>query len=180
MGVEVLGVPNEGNGYGDTMDAFRDAHLANSRVLLNLANGRKKNAATPPYDPAHADNRWPTMVYSATFGEKTIGVSLVGLKDSVRAEALKANEAALADAIAAGYRRKPYEKPQVAVLDPAAEKKALLDKNQELEGKIVAQGDSFAKLQAQFEDLKKSLAPQAAAMPAETPAPPVKDPKPAK
>lgn len=136
MGVEVLGVPSEGNGYGDTMDAFRDSHKQNSRILVNLAMGRKKNAETPPYDPAHASNKFPAMVYHAARGEKIVE-----------------SEHELNVALKDGYRKEPYAKPQIAVLDPASEKKALLDRNQELQGQIVAQGDQIAKLQAAVEAL---------------------------
>lgn len=133
MGVEVLGVPNEGNGHGDSMDAFRDSHLANSKILVNLANGRKKNAVTPPYDPEHPDNKWPLMIYHPAKGELVVK-----------------NQEGLDEALQNGYRTAPYLKPQVAVLDPAAEKKAMLEKNQELEGLIIAQNDRLERMEAAF------------------------------
>ena len=153
MSVEVIGIPGESNGYGDSMDAFRGAHENTSRIILNLAAGRKKNAPAPIYDPSHPDNQWPVMVYHSANGEKVIGTSLAGLVGAARTQAERENKAALAQAIRDGYRQEPYQKPQIAVLDPAAEKQALADRNKELEGKIVAQQDLLAKLQASVEKL---------------------------
>lgn len=146
MAVEVIGVPGESNGYGDSMDAFRNAHRDNSRIILNLAQGRKKNDPAPEYNPSHPDNAWPTMVYHPEKGEKTIGLSLAGLSGSARRETENANKAALAQSAKDGYRSEPYQKPQIALLDPAAEKLALKQKNDELEGKLVAQADELSKL----------------------------------
>lgn len=149
MGVEVLGVANEGNGHGDTMDSFRTAEISNSKVLLNLAAGRKKNAPHPHYDPAHDDNAWPKMMFHPGLGERTVGVSLVGITDEdARADKEKSNQKAVAQAKADGYRDEPYPKVQIALLDPAAEKKALQDKITEQDGKLVALSDMVSKLLA--------------------------------
>jgi hypothetical protein len=146
MAVEVVGIGGELDGYGDSMRAFRSAHEGNTAVLLNLAAGRKKNDPAPPYDPNNPDNAWPVMVYHAEFGEKVIGQSLTSLDKSVRSHIEGQNKSDLAAALKQGWRRDQYIKPQVAVLDPAVEKAAVLKKNQELEGKIVAQADQLAKL----------------------------------
>jgi hypothetical protein len=149
MGVEVLGVANEGAGHGDTMDSFRSAEISNSKVLLNLAAGRKKNAIAPPYDPDHSDNAWPKMMFHPGLGERTVGKSLIGVTDEdERAAAEKANKKAVEQAKADGYRETPYPKVQIAVLDPAAEKKALQDKITEQEGKLVALSETVNKLAA--------------------------------
>lgn len=153
MAVEVLGVPGESNGYGDSMDAFRNAHRDNSRIILNLAAGRGKNDHAPAHDPTHPDNQWPVMVYHPEKGEKTIGVNLLGLKGAARKEAEQANEAALTLAVKLGFRSDPYLKPQIAVLDPAVEKAAIIAKNHELEGKIVAQADDISKLRILVEKM---------------------------
>jgi hypothetical protein len=159
MGVEVLGVANEGNGHGDTMDSFRQAEISNSKVLLNLAAGRKKNAAHPVYDPDHSDNAWPKMMFHPGLGERTVGVTLVGVKDEdERAAIEKSNKKAVDQAKAEGYRDMPYPKVQIAVLDPAAEKKAMLDKNIELEGKLAVLTDQMNKLLAGQADAKKAKA----------------------
>jgi hypothetical protein len=149
MGVEVLGVANEGNGHGDTMDTFRQAEISNSKVLLNLAAGRKKNAIAPVYNPDHADNAWPKMLFHPGLGERTVGVTLVGKTDEdERAAVEKSNQKAVAQAKAEGYRELPYPKVQIALLDPAAEKKALQDKITDQEGKLVALSETVNKLLA--------------------------------
>lgn len=149
MGVEVLGVANEGNGHGDTMDAFRSAEISNSKVLLNLAAGRKKNAPQPVYSPDHADNAWPKMMFHPGLGERTVGVTLVGVTDEdARAALEKSNHKAVAQAKADGYRDEPYPKVQIALLDPAAEKKAMTDKITEQGGQLVALSEMVNKLLA--------------------------------
>jgi len=153
MAVEVIGVPGESNGYGDSMDAFRNSHRDNSRIILNLAAGRKKNDPPIPYNSAHPDNAWPKMVYHAERGEKTIGTNLAGLSAGAKASTERDNKAALAQSVKDGYRSEPYPKPQIAVLDPAIEKAQLKAKNEALEGMIVSQADDLAKLRASVEKL---------------------------
>jgi hypothetical protein len=155
MAVETIGMGGEINGYGDAMDAFRSSHEQNSRALINLAAGRKKNAVIPPFDPQHPDNQWPVMVYHAEKGELTVGKNLLGLVGIVRQDAEKTNKAELNAALKAGYRTEPYKKPQVVVLDPAVEKAAILAKQNELQGIIVAQNDVNQKLMARLEALEK-------------------------
>lgn len=149
MGVEVLGVANEGNGHGDTMDSFRQAEISNSKVLLNLAAGRKKNAVAPSYDPDHSDNAWPKMMFHPGLGELVVGKTLLGITDEdARAIVEKANLKAVAQAMAGGYRSTPYPKVQIALLDPAAEKKAMQDKITEQDGKLVALAEQVSQLLA--------------------------------
>lgn len=149
MGVEVLGVANEGNGHGDTMESFLQSEIANSKVLINLAAGRKKNAPHPHYDPDHSDNAWPKMLFHPGLGERTVGKSLVGVNDEeARTAQEKSNHKAVAQAKADGYRDEPYPKVQIAVLDPAAEKKAMQDKLTEQSGQITALSEMVNKLMA--------------------------------
>lgn len=159
MGVEVLGVANEGNGHGDTMDSFRNAEISNSKVLLNLAAGRKKNAPHPHYDPDHSDNAWPKMMFHPGLGERTVGVSLVGVNDEDDRNKLeKSNQKAVAQAKADGFREEPYPKVQIAVLDPATEKKAMQDKLTEQSGQITALSETVNKLLAASAKKPKSEA----------------------
>lgn len=153
MSVEVLGVAGDVDGYGDSMAAFRDSHEQNTRVLLNLAAGRKKNAPLPAFNPQHPDNAWPVMVYHPERGEKTIGVNLLGLVGGPRQQAERDNKAALAQAQKDGYRAEPYVKPQIVVLDPALEKAAMKATNDALQGQIIAQADELAKLRSAVEKL---------------------------
>jgi hypothetical protein len=148
MAVEVLGVQGSVDGYGDSMEAFRSAHINNSNILLNLLEGKKKNAPRPAYDPAHPDNQWPVMVYHPEKGEKVVGQSLVGLSGKLRDAAEQDNKDVLAATLKAGYRNEPYPKPQIAVLDPATEKKMLQDQLAQQAGQIVAVTDLVQKFLA--------------------------------
>ena len=173
MGVEVIGVVGETNGYGDSMDAFREAHNGNSRILVNLMNGRKKNDFTPPYDPRHPDNQWPKMMYHPAKGELIVGKALIyfepgpfgsriqfSLGGETRKQTEEDNLEAVKEAQINGYRAEPYLKPQIAVLDPAVEKAALLAKNQELEGKVTAANDLIQRMEARLSALEHSEAPR--------------------
>lgn len=152
MAVQAFGEQMQGNGLEQSMEAFNEAHEKNSRSLLNLAEGRKATASRPMYDPSHPDNLWPVMLHHPGKGELTVGRTLKGVNDtSERAAITKANLKAKAEALSDGYRLEPYVKPQVAVLDPAAEKAQLLKRNQELEGHITQLNDQFAKLVARLD-----------------------------
>ena len=147
MGVDVIGGGKyERDGFKESLNNFRRAHEANSAQLLNIAAGREKDDPLPEYDPDHADNQWPTVMYHAEYGAKIIGKSLVGLTGAHRRETDVENKAALTAAEKSGYRAEPYRKPKVAVLDPESEKAALLARNKQLEGMINAQTDEVAKL----------------------------------
>lgn len=146
MGVEQLGVPNEGRGYEDSIEAFKMSHEQNSRQILNIAEGRKKTDPRPAYDPNHVDNQWPLQVHRAD-GTLDVGVTLKGVVvPSERARILKENQEALKQALADGYRREPFIKPQVAVLHPDAEKAALKATNENLQAQINALADQNARI----------------------------------
>ncbi len=148
MAVEVLGIGNETDGHGDSIEAFRTANTQNAAALLNVTEGKKKNAPRPIYDPSHVDNQWPKMVYSPT-GEKTVGKSTGGVKDPrERKQILDDNQAAYKAALGSGFRDEPYAKPQIVLLDPAAEKAELKRKNDELQGQITALTDLVHKSMA--------------------------------
>ena len=153
MGVEVLGAGGgEVNGHGDSFEAFVQANESNARMLLNVAEGKKKSTPRPAYNPDHEDNAWPVMVYSTDPAkpEMTVGKSLVGITDPrERKQIEEDNKVAYKKAVSAGYRDEPYAKPQIAVLDPAAEKIELKRKNDELQAQINALADQMAKLTAQ-------------------------------
>lgn len=153
MGVEVIGQVGEVDGYGDSMDAFRKGHEQNTAILLNLAEGKKKNAYRPPFNPNSADNAWPVMLYHPEKGERVLGVSLVGLTGTARRDAEKDNLETVKAAKNIGYREEPYKKPQVVVLDPAVEKAALVAENQAMKGTIVSLSDQLNKLSQAVEKL---------------------------
>lgn len=152
------------NGHGDSMAQFIEAHRSNTDQILNLAEGKKKTAPRPAYDPDNPDNQWPKMVHSAK-GELTVGKSLVGVQDPAARKRIEAaNKEAFEAALKGGYRMEPYLKPQVVVPDAAVEKAALLKHNADLSGTIVQQNDQLARLTARLEALEQGApAPQQSA-----------------
>ncbi len=156
MAVEILGNGGEVNGYGDSMEAFRNADRMNANALLNHMESKPKNAFRPEYDPRHPDNQWPVMLYHAEHGEKVVGVNLKGLEGFMREDAEKRNKEALKAAKEDGYRHEQYMKPRVVVLDPAIEKAALLARAQRAEGQVVALNDAFAKMEERLNALEKT------------------------
>jgi hypothetical protein len=155
MAVQVSGAGYERDGYKESMTKFRQAHINNTNALINIAAGRDPEEELPPYDPDHPDNKWPKMIFHPSKGELTIGKSLVGLTGTRRRETEKENQDTLEAALNVGYRTTPYVKPQIAVLDPAVEKAALMKRNQELEGMITQQADALSQLKAAVEKLQQ-------------------------
>ena len=148
MAVQAFGEQFAGNGHEESFAAFKSSHEANSTALLNLAEGKKTTEPRPPFDPNSPDNAWPLMVHHAAKGELTVGKNLKGVEDPrTRKDITQANEAALAVALKSGYRREPYIKPQVPVLDPAAEKAALLRRIQEQDGLLNQQTDLLLRME---------------------------------
>lgn len=135
------------NGHQKSLAIARRAHIENSNALINHAEGKDVDTPRPVYDPDDPDNQWPVMVHHPSNGEKTIGVTLKGVEDTMaRSRITAANKKALTEALAAGYRAEPYIKPQVAVLDPATEKAELLRKNNEMQGQLNTLHDLVSKL----------------------------------
>lgn len=89
--------------------------------------------------PAYVHADFPCMLYKPYPGEKGQLVVL--------------HKAEMEQALRDGWREKPYPVVQVEVNDPAREKKALLDKNNELESKLIQQAEALEKMQAQMAEL---------------------------
>lgn len=152
MAVQTFGQAFEVDGHAKSLVQFRSAHNINSNGILNAAEKRNPDDPRPPYDPAHPDNQYPSMLHHPQLGELTVGRSMVGVTDlRERARITKDNDAAWDAALAKGYREEPYAKPQLVVLDPLVEKAELLRKNQELQGQIVSQEDRLRKLEARLD-----------------------------
>lgn len=137
--INVIGEVKDMGGLKESIAEFRKHHDEVAQALLNISGigtekGRvvDKNEPRPEYE--HQD--YPRMVYHPVKGEE------IALYEKHEAQLVKA-----------GYRREPYPKPQVAVADPATEKKLLLDQNQELRGQISILTESFQQLQAQLAEL---------------------------
>lgn len=156
MSVQVLGLPGEIDGYADSMDEFRRAHDTNTTGILRVMLKLGKRDPLPVYN--RADHDWPMMIYHPVKGELTIGRNLSGLQGKQRESIERENQELLKENLKIGYRREPYAKPQIAVLDPATEKMQLKRENDELRGHVVQMSDTLTRMQEAIERLQKGAA----------------------
>ncbi len=87
--------------------------------------------------PAYAHQQFPKMLYKPDPGEK--------------GEKIVLTQTEMAVAIQDGWREEPYPRVQIAVLDPASEKKALLDTNNQLQSQLI-------KMQEQMNQMAEQMA----------------------
>lgn len=138
--VSVIGAINEGTGgLKESQSAFRKHHHDVGDALLNIsgigtATGEAVDKDEPR--PAYEHQDYPKMLFHANGSEKVVRNE----KEHKAAEKLD-------------FRTVPYPKAQVHVGDPQAEKKELLDRNRDLEGKISILTENFEKQQAQLAEL---------------------------
>ena len=132
--VTVVGMQKEMGGLKESMAAWRRNTVEVSDALLNITEGKDKDDARQPY----AFQGYPTALYRPDKME---------FANSSQEKA---------ELIRRGFRPEPYPKPQIEVLDPAIEKKALRDKNDELQGQIIRQQDALSKMMERLEALEKS------------------------
>jgi len=113
---------------------FRKHHKEVGDALLNLSEGKDTEDPRPDYN----FQQYPQMIYHADGDEKIVH------SDSEKKEYLNK-----------GFRVQPYMKPQVAVLDPATEKKALMDQNRQLRQDLTVQGEMMAKMLERMEAMEE-------------------------
>ena len=132
---------NEGmGGLKESIAKFRKHHQEVGDALLNISGvGTGPGGAVDKDEarPVYQRQEFPKMIYHAEKGEHIVF-----------------DAAELAEHLDAGWRREPYPKAKVAVLDPASEKKALMDTNSQLQGQITLQNDLLAKMAARLEALE--------------------------
>ena len=128
--VTVMGTPRAMPGLKGSLASFRKAEAERGDALLNIAGvGTIDGNPCDPEDPRPAYQRqeWPRMIYHADGREVIVNTT----------EEMKAK-------FDQGFRKEPYMRPQVAVLDPAAEKKLLIDQLAE-ERALRAKSDELLK-----------------------------------
>ena len=111
--ITVLGVNDGMGGLKESLAKFRNHHKEVGDALMNIsgvgtATGEAVDKDEPR--PGYTHHDWPKMMYHAD-GRSEIVLNAVELKE--RKET--------------GFRLEPYARPQVAVLDPATEKKHLME-----------------------------------------------------
>lgn len=125
--------------HKESQVAFRKHAEEVSAAVLNISgigtpNGEPLDKDDPR--PVYVYQAWPKMMYHADFRHV-----IVGSAEEVEEMTIK------------GFRLKPYPKVQIAVADPATEKKELLATNRNLQGQIVTQQESLDRMQAQINEL---------------------------
>jgi hypothetical protein len=128
-------------GLRESVGTFRKHHREVADALLNLSGVDTptggpvdKDEIRQPY--VHQD--WPMMVYHANGDERIVR-----------------NKQELKEALDENFRKDPYPRPQIAVLDPATEKKMVQDENRELRAQLARQAETQEKLLARLEALEK-------------------------
>ena len=155
MAVQVIDQNFGVDGHAQSMKDFRRAHNENSVGILNANEKLPVDLPRPVYDPKHPDNQWPVMMHHPEKGELAVGKNLKGiLDDDQRKKVTAGNEKAKVDAMKSGYRAEPYPAPQVALMDPASEKKHQQDEMNKMRGQLTAMQDLLAKALAQNDPAK--------------------------
>ena len=134
VGVSVMGMVKDMPGQKKALNEFVSHNKRVGDALMNLEDGMDEDDPRPAigYVP------YPKMLFHATHGEIIVA----------NKEEQKAREGE-------GYRTTPYEKPRVVVLDPAVEKKALVDENRELKGQITMLTDLMSKMEQRLDSIDK-------------------------
>lgn len=136
MAVELLGdefIKTAEESLEDSMQAFRDAHRENSDQILNIHEGRKKNA---PRVYVHKD--FPAMRYHSDGRECRVNTPE---EDD--------------DATRLGYRVLPYIKARAAVLSREEEKASADKRFTEQEEQLRVMSDTLARMQGLLEEKTK-------------------------
>ena len=109
-------------GLKESLAKFRKHHHDVGDALLNISGVGTPNGESVDQDeprPTYVHQDYPRTMYHADLRQETV-------QDATEQKALEAQ----------GFRTKPYARPQIAVHDPATEKKELVDRNRELQGTI--------------------------------------------
>lgn len=141
-------------GLKESLAAFRKHHTEVGDALRNVSgiatvateDGRLVNGAPiDPEDPRPAYNPakhpFPRMIYHAEKGSKIVST-----------------DAEYKEAIKGGWRNEQFLKPQVAVFDPATEKKQMQATLAQKDGQINALNDTLQKALARLEALEGKVA----------------------
>ncbi len=135
--ISVIGVQEGMGGLKESISKFRKHHGEVGDALMNISG--LGTVTGDPVDkdeprPAYHHAEWPMMIYHADGRERVV-------QDHREYEEWRGK----------GFRDDPYPKPQVAVLDPATEKKALMETNRQLQGQVTTQQDLIDRLSARLD-----------------------------
>jgi hypothetical protein len=139
--ISVIGVQDGMGGLKESQAKFRKHHGEVGDALLNISGVGTATGAAVDKDeprPGYQHQEFPKMLYKPN------------------EEVIVTNKADMDAHLRAGWRDEPYLKPQVAVLDPATEKKALMETNAQQQAQLTVQNEMIQKLQARLEALENA------------------------
>lgn len=137
--VTVMGGVTAEGGLKEAIAVQRRHNALVADSLLNISGVGTVTGAPVHKDdprPVYVHQEYPKMLYKPT-DEKVV-----------------LHEQEELDAVSAGWREKPYPKVQIAVLDPATEKKALLDTNNQLQAQMIRMQEQMDKMTAALTEKK--------------------------
>lgn len=137
MAIQVFGGMQQAGGFKQAHKEHRLHNAKQGDELLQVSEGLDHNEPRAPY----LHQSFPTMLYKPYPGEKGQNVVMSATEKAV--------------AIQDGWREDPYPTLQVEVLDPATEKKNLMDTNNQLQAQLVRQSEAIQQMQAQVAELLK-------------------------
>ncbi len=139
--VHVAGIQNDGmGGLKESQAKFRKHHADVGDALLNISGVDTVTGGIVDKDeprPHYRPQPFPKMIYHAEKGELVVH-----------------DQQELEQYIGEGWRKEPYPRPKVVVMDPAVEKKAQMDESARLRGVIAQQNDLLEKMAARLEALE--------------------------
>ncbi len=142
--VHVAGLMTDGGmgGLKESVAKFKKHHKDVGDALLNISGIDTSTGDPVDKDeprPGYQRQEFPKMIYHAAHGERIVE-----------------NQGELDGYLQLGWRKEPYSKPKVEVLDPAVEKKASQDESVRLRGVIAQQTDLIEKLTLRLDAMESS------------------------
>lgn len=138
--VVVMGMPLQAGGLKESLAKMVRQHREDTDAILNVSG-----IGTPDGKPVDKDElrapyvhtEWPKMMYRDDYSD-------VVVFDEEEVKAAKAKR----------FQFQPFMRPQIAVHDPATEKKALVDTIDQLKANINQKDDLVLRMQERLEKLE--------------------------
>ena len=138
--VSVIGVQDGMGGLKESQAKFRKHHQEVGDALLNISGVGTSTGDKVDKDeerPGYKHQEFPKMLYKPN------------------EEVIVSNKADMEVHTKAGWREEPYPRPQIAVLDPATEKKNLMDTNQQLQAQLIRMQERLEAIESAATDPKR-------------------------
>lgn len=138
--IRVSGIDRPHGGLKEALAQTRKHFREVGDALLNVSGIGTADGKPVDKDdarPAYHYQEWPKMIYHADGREEIAATPIDWARFKER-----------------GFREEPYIKPQVEVLDPAAEKKVLMTERDQLRAQLNTQNDLLVRMADRLEALE--------------------------